>query len=105
MQPEVSLNLSRNVVLLGKSVSFNCSIGPELLGAHVMLLSPDGQVITGGSSDIVVSMRTETTKVYTISSVKPSHAGRYYCNVTGYLSASQPLYVQCKRNVCILYYF
>ena len=97
-----SLVLSQSVVLSGNSATFTCSSN----GRNVSLIftSPDNKLITAATAGIKVNVRVGGVRIYTITSVKPSQAGRYVCSVVGGNPSSIVLHVQSKIHVYLSYH-
>ena len=101
-QNYVSLNSTKHILKPGESVTFACFVvNTGLIGTSNTLIRPDGSQVNSSTPDITVNDQQDHTRVYTIASVKPSHAGLYSCiahnNMNIYVPpASRELYVQCK---------
>ncbi len=90
-------------MLSGNSATFTCSYQASSNGRNLSLIvtsslvftSPDKKLITAATAGITVNKKVGGVRIYTITSVKPSQAGKYVCSVGG-ISSSVVLYVQGK---------
>ena len=99
-QINTSLTSTKELLKPGGLVTFTCFIMKTGIGTQITLLRPDGSYVKSSTPDIAVDDQQDNTRVYTIASVKPSHAGLYSClahdGINTYVPSTKELYVQCK---------
>ncbi len=84
-------------MLSGNSATFTCSYQASSNRGNLSFTftSPDKKLITAATAGVTVNERDVRVRIYTITSVMPSQAGRYVCSVGG-TASSVVLYIQSK---------